>query len=65
MRSQCTPTTLPAQSNPKSVQDMTPFELSQVNQFQDRNRGFGDDEDRDLTTRFSLDDGYGYYELED
>ena len=37
--------TIKNQTQPKSVLDMTPFELSQIDQFQNRNRGFIDDDE--------------------
>jgi hypothetical protein len=36
------------QTKPKSIQDLTPFELSQINDFQNRNRGFEDYDEEDL-----------------
>lgn len=38
-------TTIPAQTEPKSVFDMTPFELSEIDQYQTANRGFFDHEE--------------------
>lgn len=32
------------QTKPKSILDMTPFELSQIDAYQNSNRGFEDDE---------------------
>jgi hypothetical protein len=64
MRPHHTTTSIPAQSKAKSIADLTPYELSQIDVYQDRNRRFTDD-DRDLSIRFSLDEEFGYYELED
>jgi len=35
-------------SKPKSVLDMTPFELSEIDNFQNKNRGFEDNSDEDF-----------------
>lgn len=40
------PITIKPQTQPKSVFDLTPFEMSCIDDFQNRNRGF-EDEDRD------------------
>jgi len=61
MRPQHTPTTIPAQTRPKTISDYTPFEMAEIEAFQSRNRGFME-EDRELSTRFSLDEEFGYYE---
>lgn len=36
---------LPVQTKPKSVLDMTPFELAQIEKFQNRNKGFREYDD--------------------
>jgi len=62
MRPQHTPTTIPAQTKAKSIADYTPFEMAEIEDFQSRNRGFRDTEDRELSTRFSLYEEFGYYQ---
>lgn len=47
---------LPAQTKPKSIQEMTVFELSEIDKFQNRNRGFYDDDDEDLENEFYWED---------
>lgn len=45
------------QTQPKSVLDMTPYELSQIDAWQDKNRGFEDeDEYSDFENNFDWDD---------
>lgn len=39
---------LQPQTQPKSIADYTPFELSQIDAYQNRNRGFIDEQDEDL-----------------
>ena len=62
MRPQKTTAEIPAQKQPKSVLDTTVWELSEIEAYQSRNRGFRD-QDRELPTRFSLDEEFGYYEF--
>lgn len=47
---------LPTQSESKSVLDVTPFELSQIDDFQNHNRGFIDNEDEYLESWFNWED---------
>lgn len=35
---------IPAQTKPKSILDMTPFELAMIDQYQDKNRRFRDEQ---------------------
>lgn len=43
---------MPNQSEPKSILEMTPYELAIIDQHQNANRGFIDDEDEDLENFF-------------
>lgn len=44
--------TTPKQTQPKSITDLTPFELSEIEAYQNHNRGFRDDTDEDLEMDF-------------
>jgi hypothetical protein len=46
--------TIPPQSKPKSILDMTPGELAEIDACQDHNRGFKDDGEEDLENYFDL-----------
>lgn len=41
------------QGEPKSILDLTPYELAQIDASQNRNRGFVDDEDEYLESWFN------------
>lgn len=47
---------LPAQSKPKSILDLTPYEIAMIDQYQTRNRGFEYDGEEDLENVFSWED---------
>lgn len=44
--------TIPHQAKPKSIMDLTPFEIATIEAFQNRNRGFIDETDEDLENDF-------------
>lgn len=47
---------IPQQSEAKSVADYTPWELSEIDAYQNRNRGFEDDGEEDFENVFSWED---------
>ena len=44
---------LPPQQKPKSIFDLTPYELSQIDKFQTQNRGYRDEDDREYESYFN------------
>lgn len=49
-----TPFELQPQKKAKSILDLTPFEISQIDNFQNRNRGFIDETDEDLENDYLI-----------
>lgn len=49
-----TPFELQQKQKAKSIQDLTPFEISQIDSFQNRNRGFIDETDEDLENDYLI-----------